>query len=197
MSIMEQSTLEKWESVTRGTVWINKWDRANPGAEKKERIQAGRSFYITAEERNLLNSERTLDDSLDPFKNGFLRPTMTDAAASAAEEEARIRAEAQAAAAPNPNHMSDGELAALYAIRNFPQFKSAVSKITSVAILGRLRNLGHVEENQATIAQINLIEQLIADRSTGPVVAEVEQLGRVGQGMEGDDQAVGLQPFKI
>ena len=64
------TVLEKWESNTQATVYVNKFDPARPGRFKQERVRPGRSFLITPEERNLLNSDRTIEEVNDPFKNG-------------------------------------------------------------------------------------------------------------------------------
>jgi hypothetical protein len=193
-----EKVLEKWEATQKG--WVNKFDPAGNGRTVSERVLKGRSFYITPEERSLLNSDRVRDEFKDPFKNGHFRPVKMDAINEAREYEESIAAQAREAAAPNPNHMTDDELGGLYSIRNFPKFRKAASQISSPAVLTRLLGLSENEEYDATVSQINLVKQLLGDDAPaaevlgGPDVTEIEQVGHVGGSME--DRDSGLQPFR-
>ena len=190
--------IEKWEATQKG--WVNKFDPARPGRHISERVMKGRSFYITPEERNLLNSDRVRDEMKDPFKNGHFRPVKMDAVKEAKVYEEAIAAQAREESAPNPNHMSDEELGKLFAIRNFPKFRKGVAEVTSPAVLTRLLNLSEDEVYDATVSQINLIKQLLgddaptADTKGGPDVTEIEQVFRVGG--SGEDRDTGIQEFK-
>lgn len=194
-----QKTLEEWENMV-GNRWVNKFDPANPGQWFAERVRAGRKFYITPEERNLLNSDRIMDEKNDPFKNGSFRPVKDDALDDAREQEAAVAERAASAAQPNPNHMSDSELAELFKITNFKKFESAVGEITSEAVLERLLKLTEVEEYNVTVAKVNLLNSLLGREKSsavtdGPEVTEIEQNFRVGSQTE--DRATGVQPFRI
>lgn len=192
--------LEKWESAIQGHRWVNKFDPASPGKIVAERVRAGRAFYITPEERNLLNSDRIVDEKNDPFKNGSFRPVKADAVQEARDEEAAVAEQARREARPNPNHMTDDELGGLFAIRNYQKFKKAVSEITSEAVLRRLLDLSEIEEYDATVAMVKLIEDMIGDPEVpeapqGVEVTQIDQVSRVGSSVE--DRGTGFQPFKI
>ncbi len=190
-----QTQLEKWQSATEATIYVNKFDPARPGSFVQERVRPGRSLLITPEERNLLNSDRIIEEKNDPFKNGMLRPVKGDALAEAREAERHIEEQARAAAAPNPNHMSDEELGQVFAIKNFKQFEKAVKSISSQGVLQRLLSLA--EEYDATVSKVNLIKSLLDDAGVqeGPEVVEVEQNFRVGGADEVD--RTGFQPLKL
>lgn len=192
-----ETQLEKWESNTQATVYVNKFDPARPGSFVQERVRPGRSFLITAEERNLLNSDRIIEEKNDPFKNGMLRPVKGDAVKMAREEEQKVQQKASEAAAPNPNHMSDEELGSLFGIRNFKRFEKAVGEISSQAVLNRLLVLSEDEQYNATVSMVRVIESMLdnAGVEDGPEVVEVEQNFRVG-GAEEVDRS-GLQRMKI
>jgi hypothetical protein len=192
-----ETQLEKWESNTQATIYVNKFDPARPGAFVQERVRPGRSFLITSEERKLLNSDRVIEEKNDPFKNGMLRPVKGDAVKMAREEEQKIQQRANETAAPNPNHMSDEELGALFNIRNFKRFEKAVGEITSQAVLNRLLILSEDEQYSATVSMVRVIEGMLdsAGVEDGPEVVEVEQNFRVGASEEVDRS--GLQQMKI
>ncbi len=190
--------LEKWESSIKGTIGVNKFNPSGPpGSTLRETIYAGRQFLITSEERNLLNSDRAADPSMDPFKNGMLRPVIVaDQAGEAAAAEAQILEEAQRAAEPNPNHKSDEELLALFSERNHFVFKKLVSKITSEQVLERLIIIAADDEANALSSQTNIIKELLekARPESATEIIEIEQTTRVG-GLDDTDRS-GLQPFK-
>lgn len=191
------ANLEKWESSIAGTIGVNKFNPSGPpGSTLRETIQPGRQFLITSEERNLLNSDRAADPSLDPFKNGMLRPiVIADHAGEAEAAEAEIVEQAQRVAEPNPNHKSDEELLALFSERNHLAFRKAVSAITSEQVLERLTVLAATDEAHALSSQNNIILELLeaARPETAIEVVEVEQTRRIG-GLDDTDRS-GLQPF--
>lgn len=190
------TTLEKWENVG-GNGWVNKFDPMNPGKVIAERVRAGRSFYITPEERNLLNSDRISKVQRDPFKNGTFRPIKGDALEEARAEEEAIAEAARQGASVNPNHMSDEELAVLYSAPTFEDFMAGLNSITSAAVVQRLLKLSENPEYQAKVAQVRAVEARLGElgEKTMTDVVEVDQVRRVGS--VDDDRPTGVQSLKI
>jgi len=194
-----QVNLEKWESTIQGIIGVNKFDPSGPpGSTTQEIVRAGRQFIITPEERNLLNSDKTIDPKNDPFKNGMLRPVIVaDVAAEQEAAAAEIAEQASRASAPNPNHMSDSQLRDLFGIRNHMQFRKAVDGINSVQTLERLSVIAGSVDN-ATMSQNNVVVAALEaarDAEGGIEVVEVEQARRIGSAEEEDPS--GVHPLKI
>ena len=68
------TNVETWETTTHSQVAVNRYDRK--GGEKATVVggEPGKRVQVTTAEREELNEERSANEKLDPFKNGFLRP---------------------------------------------------------------------------------------------------------------------------
>ena len=157
------SELEKWQSKTKSKVYVNKFDLSAPGSGRKvaEPVRSGRSFFITSEERNILNSDLIEDETMDPFRNGMFIPLLSaeEAAADAESIQAQIAAEAQRPAGPNPNHISDEAIIAMVKDnRNHLAFKKQAQGITSLGVAQRALELATSSEDaDATVSQLNIL----------------------------------------
>ena len=156
---------EHWKSVINGKVAVNRFDHA--GQIVQEIVGPGRTVILTSKERQLLNTDRTIDEKDDAFKNGTLIPLTPIAMADSAGE-----------LVENPNHMTENDLRELFELRNHKQFKAAVNQITSEPALRKLLSLARSgdEELNVTVNQERLVAEAYAEQTDQIFVEEVEQV---------------------
>ena len=161
---MENREVEFWRNQSAGKAVVRKFDQF--GQERHELVASGMQVQVTSQEREMLNQERTVDVKNDIFSNGVLVPVRL--IGDTAEQ------------ASNPNHMGESDLKNLFS--EFPHwkaFESQVSKITSETALRRLLELAESDEVDATLKQVNILNEKITDIS-GSATVKIEHAGKAG-----------------
>ena len=185
---MASQSREQWQNVSKGTALVNVYDRTGNGVEQ-EVVRAGRTVVLSAEERRLLNQDRTANSELDIFGNGILRPV------SLADDSDDL--------VENPNHMTESDMRDVFSIRNHLQFKAALADITSVPVLQRLLFLADSDDadgesslNPTVKQRENIIARLdeLQDRTVD--VVEVSNAGHVNAANMGDQERSQVQRFR-
>lgn len=185
---MAKQTREQWQNVSKGTALVNVYDRTGNGVEQ-EVVRAGRTVVLSAEERRLLNQDRTAEPSMDVFGNGILRPlTLAEDSDDLTE---------------NPNHMTESEMREVFNLRNHLQFKAALADISSVPVLQRLLFLsdndtgeGDDSLNPTKKQHENILARLEELSGASVDVVEVSNVGHVASPNFGDQERSMVQPFR-
>lgn len=147
--------LEVWENSTKGRIGVLKFDRR--GDLRNELIRPGAKVHLTPDERQI-NQERAADNSLDVFQNGFLVPVrLLDGTEDAKE------------IASNPNLMSESDLRALFG-KQWKAFGAQVAQISNQITLQRLLALADEDDVNATVKQVAIIRDRLAEVSGVKVV---------------------------
>lgn len=181
------SNKEEWQNVSRGTALVNKFDKTGHEVVQ-EVLKPGRKAIISAEERRLLNQNRTADPSLDIFTNGILAPI------SLAEDSDDLQ--------DNPNHMTESDMRQVFGIRNHLQFRAALAEISSIPALQRMLFLADSDDGgedslNPTVKQRENIVNRLNELLDNPVsVVEVENAGHVHPQSFGDQERSQVQPFR-
>lgn len=144
---MIDTKFESWKNVGQGRIYILRQDRLT-GLSKHELVNAGRTFQISKEERQL-NQENAANDDLDIFANGMLVPVRL----LEGDEESE-------ALATNPQYLAESELGSLFDL-HWKQFEKRVSELRSPVTLDRLKDAG--KERDATVKQMAVIEARLAE----------------------------------
>lgn len=157
---MSNPDVEIWQSSIQGKIGVLKFDRR--GDLIHEIVPGGRKFSITTNER-LINSDRTVDESKDPFKNGMLIPVrLLDTAEDAAE------------IAANPNLMTESDMLDL--LKNKRGFQARLADITNRFALQRMLELAERDDVDASVRQVNAINARLEELD--PSVVEVSSSTR-------------------
>lgn len=184
---MAKQSREQWQNVSKGTALVNVYDRTGNGVEQ-EVVRAGRTVVLSAEERRLLNQDRTADPELDIFGNGILRPlTLADDSEDLVD---------------NPNHMTEADMREIFTLRNHLQFKAALAEISSIPVLQRLLFLADTDDdgenslNPTVKQRENIVARLdeLQDRTVD--VVEVSNAGHVNAANMGDQERSQVQRFR-
>lgn len=153
IELPEESKLEVWEMVTKGTVWVWVYDRRND-SYKKQRVGgrggASKKLTISMGDRRY-NQEQVIDEMRqhDPFTNGMMLrltgPELTD------DDEYMKTA----------NHKSNDELLEFFQLKDSDDFQEAIVDIESETLLRRLHSLA---QQNALAWQLNAITDLLEER---------------------------------
>ena len=171
MDVSTTKVLETWEITTDGTIWVDKMD-AREGKYIKQRVggrQGGsRRLHITTDDRRF-NQEQVVEEmrDSDPFTSGALILVSAEKADDI----------------DSTYHLTTEDLSRLLEIKDTKLFESEVGDIKSELILRRLKELA---ENQATVAQLAFIGELISTRyrvgGTQRTVREMMAAGEMAGG---------------
>jgi hypothetical protein len=141
--------IESWEITTGGSVWVWIFDRREDRF-KKQRVggrSGSRLLHITRDDRKFNQEQVPVENKeLDVFTNGSLRLI------SESDRDDSIDAR---------HHLSNDELTGYFNDRDRASFKVAMQGITSELILRRLYSL---VEDHGTVAQRDILRDLIAER---------------------------------
>lgn len=154
---------ETWKNAGRGSVWLNVFDPAKPGALKHQQVRGGGTIVITTQERQV-NQDRAANRDLDMFTNGTLTPVRLVDSAEDYEE-----------IASNPNLLSEDDMRDLFKLKT-PSFKKRIGEITNSIAMARMLEMAKEEESELNIsmAQYKAVETRLAELRGGPEVVEIE-----------------------
>lgn len=149
----EAQVVETWEIVSEGTVWVWTADVRRPGYMQKTRVggKAGgsRRLRITRDERRY-NEEQIIEEMVanNPFRNGALKliTAKTDEVPDDVD---------------TTYHLDNGDLLALFELKDENLFKSEVDSIASELVLRRLYMLA---EKNATVSQLSAVRDVVEAR---------------------------------
>jgi hypothetical protein len=167
----EDKTIETWESVIPGIVFVWTYDRRE---DRYIQVSVGgksgsKRLYLTRDDRKYNQEQVPFENSgMDVFTNGALR---------------LIASETRDEHLDTRYHYTNEELAELFEVRDTDLFMEAVQEISSELILRRLMAMG---EKLATQAQFNALKELVAVRypigGTQKTVREMIEAGeRIGR----------------
>ena len=159
---------ETWRNVTKGIHGVLKYDRF--GNEQHEQVRPGQTVQLTVDER-MLNMDRSASENLDVFKNGTFVPVRL---IDDAEDVAEI--------ASNPNLKGESELKEMLSL-HWKKFEAAVSEISNVGTLARLREIA--DEEDATMRQFKVIENRIVAIEPTYVFDELDDIQTFGESADG------------
>lgn len=167
----DEKIMETWEITTEGTVWVSKMDMRE-GKYVKTRVggrQGGsRRLHITRDDRRF-NQEQVVEEMKhnDPFTNGALVLVSAEVADDI----------------DTTYHLTGEDLRRLLEIKDTELFETEVADIKSELILRRLKE---VAESDATVAQLQFINDVIESRykvgGTQRTVREMMQAGEMSGG---------------
>ena len=174
----EMQVVETWEIVTEGTVWVWTSDVRQPGHMQKTRVggKAGgsRRLRITRDERRY-NEEQIIEEmvSMNPFRNGALKLL---AARSDVPEDVDAT-----------YHLDNGDLLALFELKDENLFKAEIESVGSELVLRRLYMLA---EKNATVAQLSTVREVVEERfgvgGTQQSIREQDRPGYRGTPLSGN-----------
>lgn len=154
---------ETWNSSIDGVVWLKKFDRRGDIIE--EQVKPHGKVILTPEERRY-NQEMVAESSLDPFLNGMLIPIKL---VESSDDYAELRG--------NPNHLTEDDMRGLLENpKDLAGLASNVAKVSNPTTLQRMIALAESEEVDATIRQVSVLRQRLADLSQEATYTEVEQI---------------------
>lgn len=167
----ESKIVETWETTTEGTTYVSILD-AREGRYTKRRVggkQGGsRRLHISRDDRRF-NQEQVVDEmrEYDPFRNGQLVLVSQD----------------QAEDIDGTYHLTTEDLRALLGLKDAEVFQGEVGDLKSELVLRRLKELA---ETEATMSQLQFIDELIRGRyqvgGTQRTVREMMAAGEVAGG---------------
>lgn len=164
---------EVWETTTAGTVWVIIPDSRGDMRQIKVGGRRGAKLRIATEDR-IWNQERVADERHDPFTNGLL------AQLSGPKPEPKPSITQDPQPAPVEQALATDKLVAIFA-KHGNAFHSAVRGLNEVN-LRRLRELA--PEVDASVKQVELIEQLLAPFQPGGQQGIYSELQGIGTGMQ-------------
>lgn len=173
---MAERDVEIWTNATRGRIGVKKFNAR--GDLQSELVKPGGKVTLTPQEREI-NSERAANAKLDVFQNGHLTPVkLIDGTEDARE------------IASNPNLKGESDLRDMFGVRNYKAFEKQVGEISNVMTLERLLTISDDEEVNATVKQVQVIEDRLVAVGGRPEVEEPEdtvgaRVGVQGQGLDG------------
>lgn len=152
---------ETWESSIDGLIWLKKFDRRGDIIE--ERVKPHGKVLLTPEERRY-NQEMIVEVANDPFQNGMLIPINLVETADDYEE---LRG--------NPNHLTEQDMRALLDNpKDLDGLEVSVANVSNPTTLQRLLAVAESEEVDATVKQVKIIRQRLAEIAVEPSYTEVE-----------------------
>lgn len=177
---MAEKEVEIWQNSTRGRIGVKKFDAR--GELRSELVRAGGKVTLTPQERQI-NQERAATADLDVFQNGFLTPVKL---IDGTEEAREI--------ASNPNLLGESDLRELFSVRNYKSFAKKIGEISNTMTLQRLLALADDEDLNATVKQVQVIEDRLDEVGGGSVVEEPEdtvgaRVGVAAVGLDGREAA--------
>lgn len=169
--------VETWESATEGTVWV--WS-LDPRTQTYTKIRVGggggsKILRLSIDDR-MYNEEQVVEENADqnPFRNGMLRHVST----------AGTR-DGYVSDIDSTYHKTSEELLEFFEVRDEDPFREAMVEISSELVLRRLKDLA---EKSGTVAQLEILREIIEERYTNHKSQKVvEQMEA-----DGDDGSVRL-----